>query len=528
MRQNMRIDIIKNEANEVLENRKAECSCIEYKASECQLDKILKTICAYGNNYYENEYSLIFVGVEEKNTEMEKSIPVIPIKGIEEGRLEIAKNMLNSLRPYIYPNVKFEIVTNSFKGKQYLLIVVSRQNSGPFNVTDRALKDKKIGLKPGRYVRIESDTRLANVAEEYALLRKFSQYHFTSEVNDEATLDDLELDYLREYLSLTSQRYIQSDMSKEKIAELMNLYEKNEFLSKRVKNFAILMFSNKPEKFIPYSTVDVITNALGNTEKMEAKSFSGPIWKQYYAALKYITDNFIRTITVRENGVAVNRKVSNFPFKAVEELLANAIVHKNYENEKSIQVYITDKQINIINYNGPLPPITIKDMNDLSFFHERDSINPEIRDMFKSLGIIESYGTGIGEAKRACGDNPENSIFYKEFPEGSDITSVVIPCNSEYCELMGKNLRGKDKNLRDKGKNMRIQKAIRQSGFNIQTKNNLEKIYLDNLNSVFGPKEIINLLKCAPNTATKYVKVLLQLDLVEEVRGIGRNKYKFK
>lgn len=524
----MRIDIIKNEANDILEKRKAECSCIEYKASEFQLDKILKTICAYGNNYYENEHSFIFVGVEEQNSEKEKSIPSVPIKGIEEGRLEIAKNTLNSLRPYIYPNVKFDIVTNEFKGKKYLLIVVGKQTGGPFNVTDRALKDKKIGLKPGRYVRIESDTRLATVSEEYALLRKFAQYHFTSEMNEEATLDDLELDYLREYLSITSQQSIQTNMTKEKIAEAMNLFEKNESLSKRVKNFAVLMFANRPDRIIPYSTIEIIANTFGNAERMEAKSFSGPIWKQYYAALNYITENFIRTITVREDGIATNRKVSNFPFKAVEELLANAIVHKNYENEKSIQIYITDSEINIINYNDPLPPITVHDMNNMSFFHERDSINPEIRDMFKSLGIIESYGTGIGEAKKACGENTKDVMFYKEFPEGTDITSVVIPCNSEYRTLVGKMSQERNKDPQNDNRRLQIKELVSQSKFSSKTKNNIDKIVLDNLNNLFGPKEIILLLDCSPNTATKYIKILLQLNLIEEITGAGKSKYKFK
>ena len=522
----MRIDVLKKEANDILENKKAECSCIEYKTSELQLDKILKTICAYGNNYYENERSFIFVGVEETNNENEKSIPSLPIRGIEEGRLEIAKNTLNSLRPYIYPNVKFDIVANEFKGKKYLLIVVCKQTGGPFNVTDRALKDKKVGLKPGRYVRIESDTRLANVSEEYALLRKFAQYHFTSEMNEEATLDDLELDYLREYLSVTSQQSIQTNMTKEKMAEMMNLFEKNESLSRRVKNFAVLMFANRPDKFIPYSTIEIIANTFGNAEKMEAKSFSGPIWKQYYAVLNYITDNFIRTITVREDGIATNRKVSNFPFKAVEELLANAVVHKNYENRKSIQIYITDSEINIINYNDPLPPTTIHDMNNISFFHERDSINPEIRDMFKSLGIIESYGTGIGEAKKACGDDAENAIYYKEFPDGTDITSVVIPCNNEYCRLVGKMKQESNLSLQKGDRKLQFQESIRQSKHSIKTKNNMDKILLDNLNNVFGPKDIIRVLNCSPNTATKYIKLLLQLNLIEEIEG--KAKYKFR
>ena len=37
---------IKKQANEILKNKAAECSYIEYKASEQQLDRILKTILA--------------------------------------------------------------------------------------------------------------------------------------------------------------------------------------------------------------------------------------------------------------------------------------------------------------------------------------------------------------------------------------------------------------------------------------------------------------------------------------------------
>ena len=58
--------------------------------------------------------------------------------------------------------------------------------------------------------------------------------------------------------------------------------------------------------------------------------------------------------------------------------------------------YIPDKQINIVNYNRPLPPLKIQDLNERTFFNERDTENLEIRDMLKALGIIELFGTGIG------------------------------------------------------------------------------------------------------------------------------------
>ncbi len=50
-------------------------------------------------------------------------------------------------------------------------------------VSEKAEKDKKINLKAGRYVRKESDSRLARVDEEYDLLRKFANFHYSSLTN---------------------------------------------------------------------------------------------------------------------------------------------------------------------------------------------------------------------------------------------------------------------------------------------------------------------------------------------------------
>ena len=49
--------------------------------------------------------------------------------------------------------------------------------------------------------------------------------------------------------------------------------------------------------------------------------------------------------------------------------------------------------------------------NERTFFNERDTENPEIRDMFKALGIIESFGVGIDEAKRAMEGNSSPALL---------------------------------------------------------------------------------------------------------------------
>ena len=517
---------IMKQANEILKNRTAECSYIEYKTSEQQLDKILKTICAYGNNYYNNDIQYIFIGVEEENSDENKAIPILPIKGISEGRLEKCKNTFNSLRPFLYPHVAFEIISNKVDGVSYLLIVVHRQTGGPFMVTEKAEKEKKILLKPGRYVRIEADTRLARVDEEYDLLRKFSNFHYSSIVSSTASIDDLDIDLLREYISKTSSRQINDGMDKKRLAKTLELIDKNDPEDKRVKNYAVLMFSEHPEQYIPYSYTELIVDMYGTKRKMESKVFKGAIWKQYYAALEFINSNFLNELVVRVDGIAENRKIENFTYVAVEELLANAIVHNNYENGKPIQIYISEKQINIVNYNKPLPPIRISDLNERSFFNERDTENPEIRDMFKALGIIESFGTGIGEAKRSMRENGSPELYYKSFDVNDNVTSVVIPVNEDYYEI--KHGAEPKKNVWIENETKDIKQKILDSKYSKKIKQNTLKIYEEVGTEVFGNSRVVEILGCSEVTATAYLKRMeKELKITVSVEGMGKGKYKF-
>ena len=542
---------IKRDANRILSDQTCECSYIEYKSSVAQSAKILKTICAYANNYYDNDIQYIFLGVEETNDETSKATPKLPILGIAEGSLEKSRNELNSLRPFLYPNVAFDIIANKYGDRNYLLIVVPRQSGGPFMVSEKAERDKRIGLKAGRYVRIESESRLARVAEEYDLLRKFANYHFSSMTNDDATVDDINVDLMREYLAQTSDREITAGLDKPQIMKLLKLLDKNDPSERKVRNYALLMFCDKPELYIDHSYTEVIVDMFGTKRRMESKTFTGPLWKQYRKIVEYINDKYLSTLVIRDEGKANNRKVANFPYVAVEELVANAIVHNNYENGKPIQIYISNTQINIVNYNRPLPPLKIEDLNERTFFNERDTENPEIRDMFKSLGIIESFGTGIGEAKRAMEANGSPALYYKIFDEISDVTSVVLPVNEEYLEIKGIKRSssgypesaaaeagyGNDGNRENKGpvtggnaeyKDSDIRKAIMNSAYSHLIKDRLLRISDNLADEVFGNSKVAQMLGCSETTATSYIKKLHdELHIISPVDGMGKGKYIF-
>ena len=95
----MRIENIQRMAHDILEKGSIENDYIEYKKSATFKNKILKTVCAFANNYMNREIGLLFIGVEEVNdpkTE-EKAIPQRPICGVEESLIESTENSLKQL-----------------------------------------------------------------------------------------------------------------------------------------------------------------------------------------------------------------------------------------------------------------------------------------------------------------------------------------------------------------------------------------------------------------------------------------------
>lgn len=379
---------------------------------------------------------------------------------------------------------------------------------------------------------------MARVDEEHAPLSKHADFHFSSIASAGAALDDLDIDILREYIYRESTRPT-AGLPKKELARMLNLLDKNDSDGMRVKNFAALMFAEFPEKLILGAYTELVIDVRSVKRIMDCKVFKGAVWKQYYAVLNFIDSNFLNELVIRVDGEAANRRIQNFPLVAIEELLANAIVHNNYENGKPIQVYVSEKQINIVNRNKPLPPLRISDLNKRSSFNEQDTENPELRDMFKALGINESFGAGIGEAKRAMSKNGSPNLYYnKTFENDDNVTSAVIPVNREFEEY--EEIKNR---VIIKGKAQKtdcIRPAIIDSETRFLKQKVLEANYSDAIKinvirlrevigtEVFGNSRIVAVLGCSEVTATSYIKRMHKdLQIVAPVNGMGKGKYRF-
>ena len=432
----MRIEDIRRMAHNILEKNSVENDYIEYKKSATFKSKILKTVCAYANNYMNREIGLLFIGIEEVDDIVtgEKAIPKRPIYGVEESLIENTENALKQLLSNIHPRVNYHLITDNIDNKNYIVIAVEPGHSGPYQTSDKAEHDKDILLKAGRYIRVKRDSRLPNFTEEYELLRKFARDVFSSNLNETATLDDLSYEYMKEYLIATNAKEDIRSQSKLDMARSMGLISESEYGGYRAKNFAVLMFAEKPDKFIPYAHVKIIREAVG-TDKMEAKIFDGPIWIQAKQVSRYFKDNIMASYTVRDSDTIEHRIVYNWPLTVFEELATNCILHKQYESPNYIGIYIYNDRITFINHNRPMPPVTIEAMNKEIRFDGRQYLNPELKDMFFALDLIESYGSGIRRTKDALEENHSPKLQFLPDNDIDNYTMAVVMINEEFVSI---------------------------------------------------------------------------------------------
>lgn len=512
----MQINDIKRMAHTIIEQGHIENDYIEYKKSATFKAKILKTACAYANNYMNREIGLLFIGIEEVDNKEsgEKAVPKRPITGVKEGMIETVENSLKQLLSNIHPRISYHLITDMIDDEYYIILAVEPGNAGPYQTSDKAEKEQEIKLKAGRYIRIKRDSILPNPKQEFELLKKFADYSFSSNLNETATIDDLNYEYMKEYLVATNAKQDIREMSKLDMAKAMGLISESEYGGYRAKNFAVLMFAEKPDKFIPNAHVEIIREAVG-TDKMESKVFDGPIWIQAKQVSKYFKDNIMASYTIRDSDTVEHRIVYNWPLAMFEELATNCILHKEYENNNYIGIYVYSDKITFVNHNRPKPPVTIEDLNMNRSFDDRQYLNEELKDMFFSLDLIESYGSGIRRAKDAMELNHSPVLEFLPDNDVDDYTMAVAYINEEFAKT-----RGEEKV--NGSENDTTTKTTTKITTKISKEDLIIKMIQDN--SQITAEEMAEKLGISVNGVRYYIKKLKKEEILMRV-GAAKNGY---
>ncbi|MCZ2477681.1 transcriptional regulator [Aquirufa antheringensis] len=413
---------------ELLSGKIVESSRMEFKEG-WNPPAIMRTICAFANDFNDEGSGYIIVGVKEVDGE-----PVRPVEGFNPTHLErIEKAMVgysNLMQPSYYPRLSLEEID----GTHVLVIWVPAGSNRPYKIPDDVLANHKT---MNYRIRFQSSTIIPNEEQQTELIQLTAKIPFDDRVNTNASITDLSKSMMREHLEeINSKLYAESDnMTVAELAELMNLSQgSNEHLFP--KNIGLLLFSKRTQEYFKGAVIDLVEFPNGLTQPFTEKTFEGPIQKQLTDVLAYINTNIIKTKVIKHKDREKADRFINYPYDTIEEALANAVYHRNYELADPIEVRILPTAIEIISYNGVDPSIKQSEFNR-GRVRARRYRNRRIGEFLKELKLTEGRGTGIPTIVNALKENgspsptfdinePERTHFIVEIPIHPAFNEVAI------------------------------------------------------------------------------------------------------
>jgi ATP-dependent DNA helicase RecG len=156
-----------------------------------------------------------------------------------------------------------------------------------------------------------------------------------------------------------------------------------------LKRAATLLFAKDPQKYVTGSTIK-IGYFKSDSDLVYQDVIEGNLFEQVDKAMELIFTKYLKALITYE-GV---QRVESFPISelAFREALINAVVHKDYSSQQTIQISVYDDKLLMWNA-GDLPPHWTIDT--LMQKHNSEPHNPAIAYPFFLAGYIESWGRGI-------------------------------------------------------------------------------------------------------------------------------------
>lgn len=421
----------------LLAGKVVESERLEFKRS-WNPSAILRTITAFANDFENLGSGYILVGIEEEN-----GMPKRPVYGFEPENFDkVQKEMLgycNLIRPNYYPRLSLEEID----GKHVLLIWVNAGSNRPYEVP----RDVTASTKDYQYyIRRFSSTVQANIEEKKELISLTANIPFDDRVNHKANLSDISINLIQQHLRAIGSK-LQDELntlSHKALCRQMNLVEgSDEHILP--KNVALMLFNAKPSTFFPATAINIVEfpDGVAGSSFIE-KNFDGPIQQQLMDALAYLKAQIIKSKTIKIKGEALSKTFFNYPFEAIEEALANAVYHKNYELREPIEVRILPEAIEIISYGGPDPSIRKDDLNN-GIIRARRYRNRRIGEYLKELNLTEGKGTGIPTIKRALALNGSKPAVYDTDGDERRFFVVIIPVHEVFLLEVSNQVGNQDK-----------------------------------------------------------------------------------
>lgn len=408
--------------DDLINRRIVESNRIEFK-SDYNPASVIRSICAFANDLDNMGGGYIVIGVEEDN-----GSPRFPVRGISQNRIDGILKKLREHCHFIEPLYEPVAEPVMYHDVYVIVIWVAGGYGRPYKAPEDVTKKQSVKRY---YIRKFSSSVIASSQEERELFYVSSNIPFDDRPNLRADISDLDIALLRSHLKEIGSDLYQYSLTKDTpdLARDMQLLDgPPEDL--RPLNVGILMFSEKIHKYFRYARIEVVDIPDPTGTNMTEKVFTGPIQRQLKDALAYLKNYTIKEVVIKDKNRAEATRIYNYPYAAVEEILANAVYHRSYQVNEPITVRITPEAIEVTSFPGFDRSITDQDISD---YHIRARVyrNRRIGDFLKELKLIEGRNTGFPNALNALKENGSRPLKF-DMNSDRDYLSVTIPVHDYF------------------------------------------------------------------------------------------------
>lgn len=364
----------------------------QFKADITNADSLAADLVAFSNS----SGGVLLIGVADDGT-----LPGLTSADVRRLNQLIANAATQHMRSPISPTTE-----NVPLGRGRVVIVVTVAEG-----LDKPYFDRQGVI----WVKTGSDRRRIPSKEELRRLFPMTDQFHADELPTRAGPEALDRLRFRDFLRDVHKReYPESAADLTRLLQNLNLATDTGVL-----NLAgLLLFAEEPERYKPQFVVKAIRypgNDIHAREYLDSEDFAGPLRRLFDGAMAFIQRNLRKV----QAGRGVNAPgIPEIPLAVFEELLVNALVHRDYLISAPIRLFIFDDRIEIVS-PGHLP-------DHLTVEHIRagnSNIRNPILVSHVAKGLLPYRGLGSG-IQRALEEWPE--IGFVDDREGCLFTARVL------------------------------------------------------------------------------------------------------
>ena len=412
----------------LLHCRGVESERVEFKASwnaNPTGGQVLRTICAFANDYHNLNGGYIVIGVAEQDGRA-----VLPPRGLSAEDVDAAQKWIrgqcNRMDPQYAPLLSPEKVDD-----QLILVVWA-----PASDTRPHRAPGDDGGRGRYWVRVGAETVDAEQRGDMlrGLVQQTARVPWDDRRASDARVEDLRETKVREHLRDTGSGLIDEPDTRNVYRRMRLTVRVNDHEVPR--NVGLLFFASEPVQWFRGARIEVVQFAADRAgDVQEERVFGGALADQIRDCLNHL-ENLSTSHLQKQSDRSQVRGWVSYPLPALRETLVNAMYHRGYDVDQPepTKVYLYPSRVEVISYPGPVPGIEHRHLMPDAEVRAVPARNRRIGEFLKELGLAEGRLSGLPKVFRAMEENGSPAPTF-DFDEQRTFFQATLPAHPEYGAL---------------------------------------------------------------------------------------------